>query len=564
MSKQPPGWVTATLADVTEYISRGKSPKYTHHSSLPVVNQRAIRWFGIQQEHLKYIDPAQFDLWTPERFIRIGDILWNSTGTGTIGRACLVTQRDVEPPKVVDSHVTIVRPNQAAIDPRFLFSWIQSPEIKENISSFATGTTNQIELSRLAIASIQIPIAPLNEQKRIADKLDDLLARVDACRERLDRIPLILKRFRQTVLDLAVSGKLTESWREADPIRISNAVESIQIEPTGDFLGAINSIDYVIPDGWVWLTPDLIKFSDKHSLSIGPFGSNLTVKDYRNVGTPLVFVRDIRTKNFSKTTKFISAEKAKKLWSHRVEPGDLLITKMGDPPGDVAIFPLDRPTSIITADCIRIKVNLEIVSIKLLSLFIESSLIRSLIKEITAGVAQQKISLQRFRSMPLPIPSIDEQEEIVRRVESLFAYADRLEAHYQAARTQVDRLTTTLLTKAFRGELVPQDPNDEPAEVLLERIRAERAAQPAKPKRTQVYRKKNMTKMTEESVNGVKEAIYQLPKDKFSFDELREHLPSNYDLLKDILFALLGEAEPSLKQVFDREEQTIHFVRVDK
>ena len=134
MSKQPPGWVTATLADVTEYISRGKSPKYTHHSSLPVVNQRAIRWFGIQQEHLKYIDPAQFDLWTPERFIRIGDILWNSTGTGTIGRACLVTQRDVEPPKVVDSHVTIVRPNQLAIEPRFLFFWIQSPEIQENIS----------------------------------------------------------------------------------------------------------------------------------------------------------------------------------------------------------------------------------------------------------------------------------------------------------------------------------------------------------------------------------------------------------------------------------------------
>ena len=89
-----------------------------------------------------------------------------------------------------------------------------------------------------------------------------------------------------------------------------------------------------------------------------------------------------------------------------------------------------------------------------------------------------QINIDDIRALPCTVPSLEEQNEIIRRVEALFAYADRLEARYTAARAQVERLTPALLAKAFRGELVPQDPNDEPASVLLERIRAARAEQP--------------------------------------------------------------------------------------
>jgi restriction endonuclease S subunit len=215
VSELPDGWKIATIAEVTDYISRGKSPKYTDLSSLPVVNQKAIRWFGIQKEHLKYVHPDQFDSWAPERYIQEGDILWNSTGTGTIGRACLVSQENLEPPKVVDSHVTIVRPNKASIESSYLFAWIRSSDVQDTIASLYSGSTNQVELNRAIIAATQIPLAPLNEQKRIADKLNALLARVDACRERLDCMPLILKRFRQAVLAAATSGQLTEDWRSS-------------------------------------------------------------------------------------------------------------------------------------------------------------------------------------------------------------------------------------------------------------------------------------------------------------------------------------------------------------
>ena len=136
MRALPSSWANATTGEVTEYLSRGKSPKYTDRSTLTVVNQRSIRWFGIQVEHLKYVHEGQIPEWTPERYIRDGDILWNSTGTGTIGRACLVREKDLNPPKVVDSHVTIVRVQPEVVDPRYLFAWIRWAGISGNNRGF--------------------------------------------------------------------------------------------------------------------------------------------------------------------------------------------------------------------------------------------------------------------------------------------------------------------------------------------------------------------------------------------------------------------------------------------
>ena len=109
------------------------------------------------------------------------------------------------------------------------------------------------------------------------------------------------------------------------------------------------------------------------------------------------------------------------------------------------------------------------------------------------AITQPNVNAEAIKRIKVQLPSIDEQHEIVRCVEALFAYADRLEARYTTARTQVERLTPALLAKAFRGELVPQDPNDEPASMLLERIRASRAATGAKPPRKMRNGRKPMT-----------------------------------------------------------------------
>lgn len=125
-------WAWATIGEVTQYIQRGKSPKYADQSELAVINQKCIHWNELLLQHLKYIHPDQIDMWDESRFIKPGDVLWNSTGTGTVGRAYLVKEADCTPPKVVDSHVTIVRP-VAGVDARYLFNWIKSPIVQSKI-----------------------------------------------------------------------------------------------------------------------------------------------------------------------------------------------------------------------------------------------------------------------------------------------------------------------------------------------------------------------------------------------------------------------------------------------
>jgi len=554
VSKTPEGWTNCKIGEVTQIVSGGTPPS---KDLTNFITEGGIPW----------ITPADLSGYKDVYISRGARNLsekgfWACSATKIPQGSVLLSSR--APVGYVAIAANELTTNQGfksfvlpeGLDSRFVYFYLK--HIKDVAEAMATGTTFK-ELSGSVTAQLPLLIAPLNEQRRIAEKLDSLLERVDACRDRLDRVPRILTRFRQTVIDLAVSGKLTESWRESNLIRISNEAELIQTEPTGDFVDLVNSIDYMIPDNWVWLNPDLIKSSEKYSLSIGPFGSNLTVSDYRSSGVSLVFVRDIRTKNFgSQTTKFISEEKAQELWAHRVEPGDLLITKMGDPPGDVAIFPSDRAIAIITADCIRLKVNSEIVSTKLLSLFIESSLVKSLIKVITAGVAQQKISLQRFRSMPLPIPSLNEQEEIVRRVESLFAYTDRIETRCQNALVQVEQLAPVLLDKAFHGELVPQDPNDEPASILIERIQAEKARieSQRKTERTIQRSSKTTTKVSMEKPSDYLEALrsaFETLGNQADAHQLFNQAGFNSEEVVQFYEAL--RADPEVRAVFEKTIQ---------
>ncbi len=362
----------------------------------------------------------------------------------------------------------------------------------------ATSSVTVAHLSSLDIARIPFPLPPLNEQRRIVAKLEKLLAKVDTCKERLDKIPAILKRFRQSVLSAACSGRLTADWRENNP-DVESAEEllkRIQEERLKKYeeesaraklegrrkpkkpkefqlLSETPSID--IPKSWEVAYPEDLCSSKNYSIGIGPFGSNLKVSDYKNDGVPLIFVRHIRSGNFAGLDpKYVTPEKAQELLPHMAEALDLLITKMGEPPGDCEIYPDGRPNGIISSDCLKFRIwetDLERVFFKHC---INSFIIKDQLGLITKGVAQQKISVERFKSILFPVPPLAEQQEIVNRVETLFKTAEQIEQRYQKARTYIDQLTQSILAKAFRGELVPQDPNDEPASVLLERIRAER------------------------------------------------------------------------------------------
>ena len=209
-----------------------------------------------------------------------------------------------------------------------------------------------------------------------------------------------------------------------------------------------------LPPGWALAYPDDIKADSANSLAIGPFGSNLKVSDYRDAGVPLVFVRNIRAQVFAPSDlKFVSKPKAESLRAHIVRQGDLLITKMGDPPGDAAIYPLPEE-GIITADCIKLTPNLSIDARYLLYALSAPAAKRQII-QITQGVAQPKMSLARFRhGVQIPLAPTAEQKRIVAAIEEQFSRLDAGVAALKRVRQNLKRMRATVLEAAVTGRLL--------------------------------------------------------------------------------------------------------------
>lgn len=310
------------------------------------------------------------------------------------------------------------------------------------IQSKGTGTT--VKGIRIEdIKNLEVPLAPENEQRRIADKLDTTLARVDALNDRLARITPLLKRFRQSVLAAATSGRLTEDWRDG-----VGEWREVKISDIG-VLGRGKSRHRPRND------PALYG-------GVHPF---IQTGDVANAGDYIV--------SHSQTYSELGLLQSK-LW-----PANTLCITIAANIADTAIlsYPACFPDSIV-----GFVANEKICRVKYVKWFIDS--IKDRLEQFAPATAQKNINLAVLEDIKIKLPPLDEQTEIVRRVETLFAFADRLQDRLQSAQTAAERLTPALLAKAFRGELVPQDPNDEPATELLRRLRAARAADTAsKPKR---------------------------------------------------------------------------------
>ena len=179
----PPGWEWVRLGEICSYIQRGKGPKYVDVSTHQVISQKCVRWYGLDLEPARYIDPASLMKYESIRFLRVGDLLWNSTGTGTIGRACLVPQELEDTEIVADSHVTVIRPIE--VSSVFLWRWIQSPMVQNEIEGSASGTTNQIELNTSTVINHLMPLPPLPEQHRIVARIDQLMALCDTLEQQI-------------------------------------------------------------------------------------------------------------------------------------------------------------------------------------------------------------------------------------------------------------------------------------------------------------------------------------------------------------------------------------------
>ena len=359
----------------------------------------------------------------------------------------------------------------AGVDERYLFYFLKHPYFIEYVSNISHGL-NMPRLGTKAGRAAVMPIAPSAEQNRITDKLDALIGRVDACRERLDRVPPILKRFRQAVLSAATSGQLTEDWRKENSANLEMGLIPIMEKSQGLSSLAPDRVDSFpeVPAEWKWT--NIGKIAEVKGGKRLPKGESL---ESRDSGQPYVRATNLKQGTVGGEMLFVPQHLKSKIKNYIVRSGDAYITIVGACIGDAGTIPPEYDGANLTENAARIR-GTTICASSFIASWLRAPFCQNEIQSSILSAAQGKLALFRIEQLPIAHPSFTEQIEVVRKIEKLFALADCLEARYIAARHQLEQMTPSLLSKAFSGELVPQDPTDEPAEKLLERIRT---AQPS-------------------------------------------------------------------------------------
>jgi type I restriction enzyme S subunit len=314
-------------------------------------------------------------------------------------------------------------------------------------------------------------VAPLSEQQRIVAKLEVLLGKVDACRNRLEKVPLILKRFRQSILVAACSGRLTADWRE----KHTKVSPTKRLIPEQQFEMAIPEEGLPeLPETWTWCSLGNYGRCSRGRFSIRPRN------DPRYFGGehPFIQIGNLPPEGGWVTSHTQTLNEEGLGVSKCFPRGTTVIAIVGATIGNTGVLAYDMcfPDSLVGIQTGSDEGN------RYVEYFLRSKKYEIRQASYSSG-GQPNIKLESLNPYPLALPPLSEQHEIVSRVEALFALADQIEIRYTKAKTHVDRLTQSILAKAFRGDLVPQNPKDEPASVLLERIRSQREGEGASPKR---------------------------------------------------------------------------------
>lgn len=473
MSELPAGWLDVQLGDICSkpqygYTTRASDKGITKFLRTTDIT-KGLKWASVPFCEVDPEDPNKFQLHS-------GDIVISRAGS--IGFSALI--ENVEIQAVFASYLIRFRALDG-IEKRYLKRFLESEAYWSQITERAAGNALQ-NVNAQKLSGLKIPLPPLAEQIRIAAKLDELLAQVDTLKARIDAIPALIKRFRQSVLAAAVSGHLTEEWRKSNPQKTTesmlNGFTPLPPPPryksrSDAFIKGVKATAIGKPtecaiNAWEWVP--LVQIAKMES---GHTPSRAT-PEYWEGNIPWIGIRDAR-KNHEKVI-FETEQKTNTLGlensAARLLPKDTIcisrtasvgyVVKMGRPMATSQDFVNWIPTKYVNPDWL-----------KWLFVAEQKSLFR-----FGKGTTHTTVYFPEWLSMHIALPHIDEQREIARRVEQLLALADQLEARVKAAQARIDRLTQSILAKAFRGELVPQDPNDEPASVLLERIKAQRAAEP--------------------------------------------------------------------------------------
>jgi type I restriction enzyme S subunit len=501
----PKGWVWSSAMQICELITNGNTPKQVDMAigkgEIPYIKIHNLTKTGNLDFSINptFIPKEVHENKLPKSKIYPGDVLMNVVGP-PLGKVSIVPPLYAE--WNTNQNICIFR-TVDLFNKKYLTYCLLSDENLNSVSRKSTATAGQSFISLTNCRSLPIPVPPIPEQHRIVAKIEELFTQLDAGVELLKKLKAKLKRYRQAVLKAAVEGKLTKDWREAhqgelEPASVLlerilkerrekwEAEQLAQMKAKGktpkDDSWKLKYKEQVAPDtsdlpelpeGWVWATFD----QTSERVTVGHVGS---MKDeYIENGIPFLRSQNVRENRFdSEGLKFISQEFHENLKKSSLQPGDLVVVRSGSVGVSCVI-----PETLKEANCSDLVIVKQPRAINPhYGAFYMNSIARSRVNAQQVGVALIHFNTKSMAMMPVPVPPSREQMVIVEEVERCISVVNKLETVINQNLKRSEKLRQSILKKAFEGKLVPQDPADEPADKLLERIKAEKAKREAEAK----------------------------------------------------------------------------------
>ena len=486
----PPGWADATVGDVADYINGlAFSAKSWGDVGRPIIRIQNLTGSSdtfnyTQEEH------------PPGYVIPPGTILvsWSATLDAFIWNG---------PEGVLNQHIFKVVPHRDVVDERFLY-WALKETIRDMREGAKLHGSTMKHINRGPFLAHRFPLPPLAEQRRITAKIDELQTRSRTAREALEAVPPLLEKFRQSVLAAALRGDLTAEWRDQNPDvePASVLLERVRAERRQKWeeaelkkmraRGKVPKEDTwkqkyeepeipdtstlpALPPEWVWLTLDTLLIADLANGRSVPTREN---------GFPVLRLTAVVDGRIDLSERKCGDWDRDQAVAFLVEEGDFLVTRGN---GSLSLVGRGGLVGRIADEVaypdtlIRVRANPSVLLPEFLRIVWDSENVRMQIEDLartTAGIF--KINQAHLRSIVIPLPPVREQRALISRLGQQLSRGERIREAVDASLQQTGLLGQSVLAKAFRGELVAQDPNDEPASVLLERIREERNAASAK------------------------------------------------------------------------------------
>jgi len=455
MKGLPSGWIRCTVDDTGDYINgMAFKPSDWTSDGLPIIRIQNLT------DRTKELNKTLRSV-EPRYIVENGDILvsWSATLDAfewDRGQA------------VLNQHIFKVVPDTRLVDKKYLYHGLRS-SIRELIAGEHLHGSTMKHINRGPFLAHMIAIPPLAEQRQIVAKVDSLCSKSKRARENIDHIPRLVEKYKQTILAAAFRGELTREWRASDPKTRIVDNQNSQIDAR---LSELPSL----PANWRWQAISEV-MSITGGLTKNPERTAMAARrPYLRVAN--VYANELRLDEISET-----GCTEKEFEKTRLLPGDLLVVEGNgslEQIGRVAIWNDEIENCSHQNHIIRARPS-EMVESRYALFWLLSPAGREAIETVASSSSGlHTLSITKVGGLPIPVCTKPEQVAIVRLIENALGWIERLGSETSGARKLIDHLDQAILAKAFRGELVLQDPNDEPASSLLERIRADREAVPVK------------------------------------------------------------------------------------